>query len=110
MSGTPGCAMQNVFGSRLQFLPIREKQNRIEISLHSTFEIEIPPAVIQWNAPVKPNHFGASFAHRGQKSRAVGSKINDRYLGSLQCLHKFSRARKHVTPIVFHAEAADPTI
>jgi len=46
--------MQNIFGARLQFLPICEQQNRIEIALHGAFGTEAPPAIVERNAQSSP--------------------------------------------------------
>ena len=110
VSGTPGGAAQNIFGARLQFLPIREEQDRIEISLHGAFEVEISPAFVKRDAPVEPNHFGAGFSHRGQKGSAVCPEINYWHTCFLQSLHQFGGARQHIAAIVLDAEAADPAV
>src|SRR5690242_2307053 len=68
------------------------------------------PSVIERDTPVKADDFGSSFAHRGQQRGAVGAKVNDGYSGFLQRLYQFRGARKHVTAVVFDAQASDPAV
>src|SRR5580698_752844 len=66
MSRPPACLPQNIFGARLNFLPLRKKQRRIQISLHRSAITQTFPAFIEGNAPVEPDHLGARLLHRRQ--------------------------------------------
>src|SRR5271157_236031 len=83
VAGASSGLAQNVFGARLEFLPIGEEQHRIEIALHGAFEAEALPSGVERNAPVEANDVGAGFLHRGEKRRAVGSEVDDRRAGLL---------------------------
>ena len=110
VAGASGGELQNVFGAGLQFFPVGEKQDGIQIALHGAAMFEIAPALIERDAPVEADDFGSGFIHRGKQRGAVGAKINDWRAGLLQALDQGGDVRQNVAAVVFHAEAADPTV
>jgi carboxymethylenebutenolidase len=105
-----GSAAEDVFRARLQFLPIGEEQNGIEIALHRALMTEASPAIVERDTPVEPDHVGSSLFHGGQERGAVGAEINDGRASFLQLPHHAGDVGEHVAAIVFHAEASDPTV
>ena len=110
VAGASGGAAENVFGARLQFLPVGEEQNRIEIALHGALVIEASPAFVERDAPVEADDVRSGLFHRGQERGAVGAEINDGRAGFLQLLHHGGDVGQDVAAIVFHAEASDPAV
>src|ERR1700680_737684 len=105
-AGTP----QNLLRARLQFAPAGEEQNRIQIALHGTPKFQAAPAFIKRNAPVEPNHLRSGFFHRGKKSGAIRTEINDWRSAALQALHQIGNMREHVETVLVHAQADDAAI
>src|SRR5271170_2054863 len=76
VAGASGGESKNVFGARLQLLPIGKKQDGIEIALYGAAMFEIAPALVERNAPVETDDFGSGLTHRGEQSGGVGAEIN----------------------------------
>jgi len=110
VTGSSGGATKNIFSARLQFLPVGEEQNGIEIALNATAVAESAPAVVERDAPIEANHFRSRFVHRGQQRRAVGTEINDGRSRRLQSFHQVRDVRQNVAAIVFHAETSHPAV
>ncbi len=110
VAGASGGESQNFSRAGFQFLPVGEKQDGIEISLHGTAMVEIAPTFIERDAPIEADDVGSGFIHRGQQRGAVGAKINYRCAGFLQALDHGCNMRQNVAAIIFNAEAADPAI
>src|SRR5580704_19216702 len=109
MAGASRGQTKDFLCARLQFFPIRKKQNGIEIALHGTAVFEVAPAFIERDAPVEADDIGPSFIHRRQQGSTVGAEINDgRTL--LQPPDEDRDGRQDVTAIVLNAKAADPTV
>src|SRR5258707_2386187 len=101
---------QDIFRARLQFLPAGKEQHRIQVALHPTSMLQAAPALVQRDAPVETDYFGSRLFHRGQKSRAIGSEINDRHACLLQSLHHAGDMRQYVPAVIFDAQAPPPTV
>ncbi len=71
---------------------------------------EIAPAPVEGDAPVEADDFSSGFIHRGKQRGAIGAKVNNRCAGFLQTLHQAADVGQNVAAIIFHAEAADPTV
>src|SRR5260370_12401290 len=102
--------LKNMLGARFQLLPIREEQDRVQISLDGAAIFEIAPAFVQRDAPVEADDFSAGFIHRGQQRGAISAEIYDGRAGLLQTLHQISDVRQDVTAIILDAQTADPTV
>src|ERR1700721_307513 len=110
VAGASGGEAQNCFGSRLQFLPIREQEDGIEIALHGAAMMEIAPALVERDAPIETDDVGASFIHGGEKGGAIGTEINNGSAGLLQALDHGGDVGQNVAAIILDTQATDPAI
>jgi hypothetical protein len=110
VAGASGGEAQNFFSSRLQFLPIREQEDGIEIALHGAAMMEIAPALVERDAPIETDDVSASFIHGGQKRGAICTEINNGSAGLLQALDHGGDVGQNVAAIIFDTQAADPAI
>src|SRR5579863_1439029 len=110
MTGSTVSPSQDFFGSRLQYLPIGEQKNRIQVPLYSGLIVETLPAFVEWNAPIQSDDIGSGFFHCGQKRGTIRAEVDDRYARFLQPLHHACDMRQNVAAIVFRAQATDPAV
>ena len=100
VSRTSARAAQNCFGPRLQLLPVRKEQHRIEVSLHRAFEAHAAPTIVQRNAPVKSDDFGSRLFHGRQQRSGLRAEINDRHASLLQLLYQLGHMGQNVSAVV----------
>ena len=102
---------QNVFGAPLQLRPRRKQQHGIEVALHGTGMSHGAPAFVEGNAPIQADDLRAGFRHRGQQGGAVGAEVDDGHVSFLlQSPDELRGGQQGVAAIIFHAQAADPTV
>ena len=77
-----------MFGSRLEFFPIREEQDGIEIALNGAAMLKIAPTFVERDAPIEADNISFGFIHRGEQRGAVSAKVNDGSAGFPQGLDK----------------------